>query len=381
MTQRVNSNLLHELKDFGAVGLEKCINCGNCTAICPLASDEYPFPRNMIRFTQIGLADRMKTSLDPWLCYYCGDCSETCPKQADPGETMMAMRRWLTAQYDWTGLSKKLYTSKAWAIGALIAGAILVILLAMLLHGPLVTQQVELNTFAPVDMIHIADLILAGTLGFFLLSNLFRMFLFTFRENGRLKLPPLSVFITEAWKLVYYTLTQARFSKCTGKRRWVSHLILVAGYGSMFVLIVVFLKWFQTDNIYPLYHPQRWVGYLAALAIIYGAGDALLSRIKKKDQAHHFSHLSDWLFPILLILLAVSGLLISTLRYLRLPIATYYTYVVHLVIMMMLYICIGPMGKWAHLLYRPFAVYFQEVKAKASQQKSAREAFAPAGSD
>jgi hypothetical protein len=51
-----------------------------------------------------------------------------------------------------------------------------------------------------------------------------------------------------------------------------------------------------------------------------------------------------------------------------LPLATYYTYVIHLVIMMMLYICIGPMGKWAHLLYRPFAVYFQIVKEKAAQQ-------------
>jgi heterodisulfide reductase subunit C len=42
----------------------------------------------------------MKSQLDPWLCYYCGDCSATCPKAAEPGETMMAARRWLTAQYD-----------------------------------------------------------------------------------------------------------------------------------------------------------------------------------------------------------------------------------------------------------------------------------------
>jgi ferredoxin len=380
MTTRVDPNFLYELKEFGAEGIEKCFNCGNCTAICPLATDEYPFPRNIIRRIQLGQKTRLTQQLDPWLCYYCGDCSETCPKGAEPGETMMAARRWLTAQYDWTGLSKKLYTSKTWAIGALVVGAILVILLAALLHGPLATQQVELNTFAPVEMIHVADLILAGVLAFFLLSNLFRMFIFTFREGNKLKLPPLAVFISEGWKLAYHTLTQARFSKCKGKRRWISHLILVFGYGSMFVLIVAFLSWFQTDNIYPLYHPQRWVGYLAALAIIYGAGDALWGRIKKEHQAHHYSHLSDWLFLILLILLAVSGLLISTFRYLGLPMATYYTYVVHLVIMMMLYICIGPMGKWAHLLYRPFAVYFQEVKEKSSEQKSAQEALAPAGS-
>jgi ferredoxin len=195
---RVDPTFLHELKEYGAVGIEKCFNCGNCTAICPLASDEYPFPRSVIRRVQIGQREHMKSQLDPWLCYYCGDCSATCPKGAEPGETMMAARRWLTAQYDWTGLSQKLYTSTTWAIGALIVGALIVLGLAWLLHGPLVTRQVELNTFAPVEMIHVADLILAGILGFFLLSNLFRMFLFNFREGREWKLPPLSVFVTEA---------------------------------------------------------------------------------------------------------------------------------------------------------------------------------------
>jgi ferredoxin len=379
MSTRIDSTLLHEIKEYGAVGVEKCFNCGNCTAICPLASDEYNFPRDVIRRVQIGQKERLTEGLDPWLCYYCGDCSETCPKGAEPGETMMAARRWLTAQYDWTGLSRKLYTSTAWSVGALIIGALIVIGLAWLLHGSLVTQQVELNTFAPVEMVHVADLILAGILAFFLLSNLWRMFLFTFRRGKELKLPPLPIFVTEAWWLVYHVLTQQRFSKCEGRRRWISHMILVFGYGSMFVLIVVFLTWFQTDNLYPLYHPQRWIGYLAALAIIYGSGDALLGRLQKRHQTYRFSHISDWLFPILLILLAVSGLLISTFRYLGLPLATYYTYVAHLVVMMMMYICIGPMGKWAHLLYRPFAIYFQEVKAKAKEQaETAADALAPA---
>ena len=111
---RVDPTLLHELKEYGAVGIEKCFNCGNCTAICPLASDEYAFPRSVIRRAQIGEKERMKSQLDPWLCYYCGDCSETCPKGAEPGETMMAARRWLTAQYDWTGLARKFYTSVTW---------------------------------------------------------------------------------------------------------------------------------------------------------------------------------------------------------------------------------------------------------------------------
>ena len=371
MATRVDPSLMYELKDYGAAEIEKCFNCGNCTAICPLAEDNYPFPRKTIREIQLGLKDRMAQNLDPWLCYYCGNCSETCPKGAEPGETMMAARRWLTAQYDWTGLSKKLYTSKAWSIGALIVGAIIVLLLAFVLHGPLVTQQVELNTFADVHMMHTADLILAAVLGFFLLSNLYRMYSLNFLKGDRAQRPPLSIFITEAWTLVLHTVTQKRFAECEGRRRWISHLILVFGYGTMFVLIVLFLTWFQTDEIYPLTHPQRLIGYVAALAIIYGAGEALIGRITKKHQMHQYSHISDWLFPILLILLSVSGLMVSGFRLSGLPILTYYTYVGHLVVMMMLYICIGPMGKWAHLLYRPFAIYFQAVKERAKEHNEA----------
>jgi ferredoxin len=368
MATRVDPSFLHELKEYGAVEVEKCFNCGNCTAICPLSEDNYPFPRGTIRNIQLGLRQRMVQNLDPWLCYYCGECSETCPKEAEPGETLMAARRWLTAQYDWTGLSKKLYTSTAWSIGALIVGAILVILLALGLRGPMVLDQVELNTFADVHMMHMADLILAGLIGVFLLSNLYRMYRFTF-PRGSLQ-PPLIAFITEAWQLVVHIATQKRFSECDDKNRWFSHLILVFGYGTMFILIVVFLTWFQTDTVYPIYHPQRLIGYLAALAIIYGAGDALIGRLTKKHEMHKYSHISDWLFPILLILLAVSGLMISYFRISNLPLLTYYTYVGHLVVMMMLYICIGPMGKWAHLLYRPFAVYFQAVKMRAVEMKN-----------
>ena len=95
MSQRVDLDLLKELKEYGAVNPEACFNCGNCTAICPLTSDEHPFPRDMIRFAQLGLKDRILESTDPWQCYYCGQCTETCPREAEPAETMMAIRRWL----------------------------------------------------------------------------------------------------------------------------------------------------------------------------------------------------------------------------------------------------------------------------------------------
>jgi quinone-modifying oxidoreductase subunit QmoC len=380
MVARVDPTLIGELKAYGAVGIEKCFNCGNCTAICPLTSDDHPFPRNMIRLTQLGLRDRLLVSSDPWLCYYCGDCSTTCPRGAEPGETMMSLRRWLTRQYDWTGLARKFYTSEIWEIGSIGLVGVLVILLFLLFHGPIVTDQVRLNEFAPVHIVHLLDWIMACGLLFFLLTNLYRMHNFLMRQHPEVK-PSLSLYVSEAWRLVYHFFTQERFSKCESRQRWVNHMLLVSGYVLMLIMILIFLPWFQTDNLYPVYHPQRWLGYYATIVILYGAGEALWGRIRKVDQMHRFSHLSDWIFPILLILGAVSGILVHTFRYFGLPLPTYYTYAIHLALMVPMLVLEVPFGKWSHLAYRPFAIYIQKVIEKALEQRTAREALAPAGSD
>lgn len=376
MSTRVEFDLLQELKAHGAVGIEKCINCGNCTAICPLSADGYAFPRNCIRMVQVGLKDRLRASLDPWLCYYCGECSATCPRGAEPGETLMAARRWLTAAYDWTGLGRRFYTSPAWEVGAILAVGALVVLLFVLFHGPVVTDRVALNTFAPVEIVHLLDWIMAGGLSFFLLTNLWRMHRFVMGPaptNHAL----LSLYGSEAWRLVYQFFTQARFGKCDDKSRWASHLVLVGGYVLMLVLIMGFLPWFQTDNLYPLSHPQRWLGYAATLMILYGAGAALWGRIRRAHPMHHFSHLSDWIFPILLLLGALTGILVHAFRYWDLPWATYSTYVLHLAWMVPMLVVEVPFGKWAHLVYRPAALYFQAVKEKAVELTEARAALAP----
>ncbi|MBE2197453.1 MAG: 4Fe-4S ferredoxin [Anaerolinea sp.] len=372
MSQRANPDLLLELQAYGAVGAESCFNCGTCTAVCSLTTDENQLPRKSIRLLQVGLQDSLLASVDPWMCYYCGDCSETCPRQAEPAETMMALRRWLTAQYDWTGLARKFYTSKVWEIGAVLALAAFVVVMFILFHGPMVTDRVELNTFAPAHVIEVLDWIMLGGLSFFLLSNVARMHHAIIRRGTKAPVP-LSLYATEAWNLIYHFVTQKRFSKCDEeeggtfwqKPRWRNHWILVSGYVTMFVLVVVFLRWFQTDEIYPIWHPQRWLGYYATIALLFGATDAIWGRIKREHQMHRFSHPSDWMFPILLLLTTLTGIFLHTFRYLGLPMATYIIYVIHLAIVVPMLVLEVPFGKWSHLAYRPFAIYFQAIKEKA----------------
>ncbi len=389
MATRVDPTLMHDLKEFGAVDIEKCFNCGNCTAICPLTSTDHPFPRDMIRMVQLGLKDNLKESIDPWLCYYCGDCSLTCPKQAEPGETMMAVRRWLTAQYDWTGLAGKFYTSKLWEFGAMIITAIFIVILAVILHGPIVTSSVELNTFAPVELMHTADWIMAAGLVFFIGTNVLRMHHMVISKGTAVKVP-ISVYITEAWHGVLHLLTQMRWSECAEdeddekeknykRLPWINHMLMASGYGLMLVLVMFFLPWLQTDEIYPITNPQRWLGYYATAVLLYGAGSVIIGRIKQSRPLHKFSHPSDWIFPVLLITVTLTGIFQHTFRYLGLPLATYYTYVIHLAAAFPMLVLEVPFGKWAHLYYRPLAIYFQQVRLKAVEiSERPKEELVPA---
>ena len=78
-----------------------------------------------MRYLQMGLEEKLKGNLEPWLCYYCGECSDECPRDAEPGETMMSLRRWLTSQYDFTGISKLFYRSWKIEIAAILLVAAL----------------------------------------------------------------------------------------------------------------------------------------------------------------------------------------------------------------------------------------------------------------
>ena len=397
MIIRSDPTLAAEVRKYGKFDTNACLQCGSCTIICDLTSDSTSFPRRTIQYALMGLKKLLKSSLEPWLCYYCGDCSTTCPRQTEPGESMMTFRRYLTAQYDWTGLSSRLYQSKFWEIGALLVVGAFITLLIWLLHGPLVTDHVELNTFAPPSLVHVGDLILAGTLAFFLFSNASRMYWFTMHQGSSAKIPdvirglkqdgfgyiiyqgekvriPFLSFLAEAKTLILHAFTQKLFLSCKNNLgRWIKHLLLASGYVLMLILVVVFLLWFQTDNIYPLYHPQRWLGYYATAVLIFCTVEILIGRIRKSEQIHKFSDFSDWLFPILLLLTVLSGILVHIFRYEGLPLATYYTYAIHLIIAGPMLVVEVPFGKWSHLLYRPLAIYFNAVKESALQEQLTKD--------
>lgn len=386
MSSEVNPELLLNLKEFGVQDAATCFNCGNCTAVCSLSSEATPFPRKVIRYLQLGLKDKLVASPEPWLCYYCGDCSETCPRQANPGEVMMGLRRYLTSMYDWTGISRLFYTSKVFEVTAILLVAALVGLGFYFFHGPMLTDRVALNVFAPNTTIEILDLIMLAVLSFFLLTNAYRLFkaimgdpdqypALSFAEkqqvqNRRLRGVPLAIYIREAKEFVLQFFTQKKFAACGTRSQniqWINHLLIMTGYSIVFALVVIGIRWFQRDEIYPLWHPIRVLGYYATFAILYGTTIAIWGRIKKSKTVYEHSHSSDWAFLILLWLTTFTGILIHVGRLLELPLTTYAIYVIHMMIAVPMLVIEVPFAKWTHQLYRPLVLYLMKVKQRALQ--------------
>lgn len=393
-TIKSDPTLMSEIRKYGEFNTNACLQCGSCTVVCELTNDSTAtFPRKSIQYALMGLKDPLKSGLEPWLCYYCGDCSTTCPRQTEPGEAMMTFRRYLTAKYDWTGLASKIYRSKIWEIGSLFLVGLFVLLLVGYYHLSIAeleyTQLFSEESISEIwdaywdespEDFFMGHMFYSGsklaqtfvTIVFLfplvvLLSNAFRMYWFTMRQGSSVKIP-IRLYLSEAKTFLLHAVTQKRFRDCPDKNRWIKHILLVGACVLMFVIKFFFLAWFQTDEIYPIYHPQRWLGYLAAAILIYVTVDILIGRIKKSEQIQKFSELSDWTLPILLLLTAVSGLAIHICRYLELSMATHYLYAVHLAVVVPLLIIEIPFGKLAHVIYRPLAVYFQSVKDKVLQQ-------------
>ena len=388
MSQRVDLNFVKELKEYGAINTEACFNCGNCTAICPLTSDQHPFPRDMIRFAQLGLKDRILESTDPWQCYYCGQCTETCPRGAEPAETMMAVRRWVTAQYDDSGHGARLYTSGRAVLFTVLRYAGLTLILLILYHvltggQNIVTDHVALNRFAPVGLVWGFVLLHFAYLGYRLAKSTLRMHRFIMKPSAEGMTVPLSLYAVEFKTFLTHFFTQRQWRVCGEehqKRRWLNHLLLMSGYLTMLVLVVGLLGWFQTDELYPLYHPQRWLGYYATVVLIYASTEALIGRVRKREQIHRFSHHTDWLFPAFILVGSVTGIFVHIFRYIGWAWPTYVIYAIHVMAMVAMLDTEVGIGKWSHLVYRPFALYLERVKERSAEQ-SRSTGLVSAGTD
>lgn len=63
----------------------KCVDCGKCTAICPIPKfePEFPMPRIMVLRSIEGMTEHLADDQDIWTCTTCGLCDSLCPFDVD----------------------------------------------------------------------------------------------------------------------------------------------------------------------------------------------------------------------------------------------------------------------------------------------------------
>ncbi|MDR3568734.1 MAG: 4Fe-4S dicluster domain-containing protein [Syntrophobacteraceae bacterium] len=397
MSNRVDLNLIRELEEFGLKDAGKCYNCGNCTAICDLSTPENPFPRKMVRYVQLGQKELILKSPEPWLCYYCGDCSIRCPREADPGETMMVLRRYLTSLYDWTGFSKRFYTSEKFeelavgVIGGLVGLGMIIWAIAN--WSGINWAHADVSSVWSTEGIEKADLAMAGILSFFLLTNLYRCVKLVMGDY--IKKVPLRMYWEEVKYLLVQFATQKQFDGCKTKgnrQRWIAHLAIMTGYASIFLLVVVFINGLPFMGIdvlkfqrgwasmggraeISIFNPLRLIGYYSFFAIMYGTTYVIISRLKKTQPQFKNTHSTDWMFLILLQATAITGIFINLGHIFDWVFFTYAIYVIHMMVAIPMLVLEVPFAKWAHLAYRPVVLMLMKVKGKfIAQQEQAKEA-------
>ncbi len=343
----INTEFSRDLSKFGVFDFNACYNCGTCTAVCSLSTETDSFPREMIRFSVLGLEDDIKGSLKPWLCYYCGECTTYCPQKAEPGELMMSLRRWLTSVYDWTGLSGLLYRSLPSTIIAMIVLAVGVLAYAF-------NEGFNLERLMHTG--HLFEMVAIGTVFMvILLPNLVRMWYFIILKPG-IRVP-LKKYVTALADLFVHMFTQKRTLGCDDSQvRWFEHLILVFGYlGLLFT--TVFLDWFSSESAFVI-----TLGYAVSIIIFAVTIIFMAERSSKKREMNAKSQPSDWMFVAWLFMMGISAFAVRLFSDLGILERNIWLYLTHFTILVQWALIIVPFGKWTHFLYRSFAMYFDALK-------------------
>jgi ferredoxin/nitrate reductase gamma subunit len=353
--EKVNENVLAEIKKLGAFDLEACYSCGTCSVVCPLSVDAVSFPRRMIRYAMLGLEKRILAAPEPWLCYYCGECSATCPRQADPGGLMMALRRWVTRKYSLGRVADAFYSAFASGIAWLVLSGIAATAIVIFRNPGMNRARVDFLSFISLGNFHSAGLIIVGFIALAVAAQLFILYR-SLRSGTYGEALSVKNLKGSTWKTFRESVWQKRFADCEeGRLRRLAHMAVSWGFMGMFaatlIILAVDFRWLLLP---------RWVSFLvgsvSGAITLAGLAYYLYLRFSRKGTYGKHSHHTDWVFLAMLTLAVVSGFVMVALRLLNLPLAAYWAFAIHLVIVFNVMISF-PFTKFAHVIYRPIALW------------------------
>ncbi len=364
----------------GGDTLKRCYQCATCAVVCPLSTDEVPFPRKQMILAQWGMADRIAKDPAIWLCHQCSDCTAYCPRGARPGDVLAAIRAMAIREYAEPKFLWSLYNNLGGLI-VLFGLAISVIVAAILiankgipeLESPVRFSHGLFHGFLPVAYV---DAIFLPLVGFVALISIRGISMMWRQLNEGFHVPEayrpttgemVSNYIIPAIKEI---LAHERFKKCgVNFNRFIGHRFVLWAFIILFIVTnIVFIgaDFLGYHTPWPLWNPVKIFANLGAIILIYGSILLIQNRKAREAEGAMKGAFADWFLLYLILFVGLTGLGAEILRLLNLKIA-YPMYIAHLACVFVLFLGL-PFSKFAHLLYRTTVMvydrYITDVRAK-----------------
>ncbi|NTV52246.1 MAG: 4Fe-4S dicluster domain-containing protein [Candidatus Firestonebacteria bacterium] len=88
---RVNAELLKTVEASGEFNAVACMNCGTCTALCPLGLTN--LPREIFRDVVLGLEEKVLANVETvFSCLLCRMCQVNCPAEVKIADNVRTLR-------------------------------------------------------------------------------------------------------------------------------------------------------------------------------------------------------------------------------------------------------------------------------------------------
>ena len=84
--------LAAQLLRLSGTDVSRCIQCGRCSATCPMGDKMDLLPSRMVWELINGNGEEMLAARSPWVCLSCMACEQRCPRGVSPCAIMEAVR-------------------------------------------------------------------------------------------------------------------------------------------------------------------------------------------------------------------------------------------------------------------------------------------------
>jgi quinone-modifying oxidoreductase, subunit QmoC len=381
-------DFIRYLKTAGGDTMKKCYQCATCSVVCPLSTDEHPFPRQEMIWGGWGMKEKMIADPNVFLCHQCGDCTVYCPRGAKPGDVLGAIRAYAYTALGWpTGLAKLASTAKG--LPMLIAIPSVIIFVLWAISGGMVIPGSEdfakygyQRFFGHWDFhwlsknVAFIDVIMLGAAGLAVVASykgvttMWKQM--CEKEGGSTNFKPSLVQMAQdfVWPSVIEIIQHNRFKECiTNRNREDGHKPLMYAFGGLFVVTAwsafandVLGLWIPSlHGPMSVWNPVKILANVSAVAMIVGCGILWVNRSKSEAEDNITPTFYDWFLIWEIMAVGVTGLLAEVARWAGLAAPGYILYFLHLVTVMMLFMYM-PYTKFAHLIYRTTAMTFERYR-------------------